>query len=55
MSIDDMVQLYNHVLIELLDKHLPRVTVHRRGKQAMLWFDANSRAALHHTRAAERR
>jgi len=43
------------VLTELLDKHCPCVTVRRRDKQETPWFDADCRAARHHTRAAERR
>jgi len=43
------------MLTELLDKHCPCVTVRRRDKQETPWFDADCRAARHHTRAAERR
>ena len=50
-----MVQLYDYVLTELLDKHCPCVTVRRRDKQATPWFDADCRVARRHTRAAERR
>jgi len=32
MSVDDLVQLYNRVLTELLDKHCPCTTVRRRDK-----------------------
>ena len=55
MSVDDLVQLYNRVLKELLDKHCPCVTVRRRNRQATPWFDADCRSARRHARATERR
>ena len=53
MSVDDLVQLYNRVLTELLDKHCPCVTVRRRNRQATLWFDADCHSARYHARATE--
>jgi len=55
MSVDDLVQLYNRVLEEVLDKHCPCVTVRRRNRHATPWFDADCRSARRHARAAERR
>ena len=55
ISIDELVQLCNHVLTKLLDKHCPRVTVRRIDRQAPPWFDADCCSARRHVRATERR
>ena len=54
MSVDDLVQLYDQQLSQLLDRHCPEVTVHRRNKQATPWFDADYQSARRYARATER-
>jgi len=49
-SADDLVVLYRDVMMQLLDKHCPAVTVCRRPRPATPWFDARRKA-----RTAERR
>jgi len=55
LSVDDLAKLYHDVLIDLLDRHCPIVTVRRRTKLKTPCFDADYRATRRRARAMERR
>jgi len=57
-SADDLAVLYRDVMTQPLDKHCPVVTVCRRPRPAMPWFDAQCRRcrdARRKARTADRR
>jgi len=45
LSADDLVDMYNRVMTELLDRHCPSVTVQCRQRPSTPWFNAECRAA----------
>ena len=55
LSADDLVDMYNRVMTELLDRHCPSVTVQCRQRPSTLWFNAECRAARCRARVLERR
>ena len=54
-SIDELVEDYNSVLTELLNKHAPSRTVHRHYRPITPWYNSACRAQKQKTRCLERR
>jgi len=55
LSVDDLAELYDDVMIGLLDKHCPAVKVCRKFGPLTPWFDADCRASRRLSRVFERR
>ena len=53
-SVDELSELYDTVMLALLDKHSPAVKISRKFGPLTLWFDTDCRASRRRSRQLER-